>query len=146
MKTITKIIPDASPGPCGAHEKLHLPKCGLAFLWQLHYGAINLFFVSSWQTVKRRFCVHWNKILLNIPWARATESFQISRAPEMKSKAKTRIFSVHSQVIEKGSYMGTFNHGTTNQSLDMRKLVRQEMCFSTSICSHVDLLSRKYIY
>lgn len=145
MKTITKIIPDASPGLCGAHENLHLPKCGLEFLWQLHYGAINLFSVSSWQTVKRRF-FPLKQNSLNIPWARATESFQISRAPEMKSKAKTRIFSVHSQVTEKGSYMWTFNHGTSNQSLDMRKLVLQEMCFSTSICSHVDLLSRKFIY
>lgn len=48
MKTITKIIPDASPEFVWCSENLHLPKCGLEFLWQLHYGAINLFSVSSW--------------------------------------------------------------------------------------------------
>lgn len=76
MKTITKIIPDASPGPCVAHENLHFTKCGLEFLWQLHYGAINLFSLRQFMVdSEEEILLPLEKKSLNIPWARATDSF-----------------------------------------------------------------------
>ena len=81
MKTVTKISPGASPGARGANGSFHSPKSGLEFLlaaplWGSQSVFSNTQFVVD---IEKRILVPLEQ-KLNILWARATESFQISSA------------------------------------------------------------------